>query len=63
MVDETNLGSPAKHLKPGSRPVWWRTRAGSAVIGFALIAAFYVLRNIQGTRSERFPISSSSPAR
>ena len=48
MSDETNLGSPAKHLMPGSRPVWWRTRAGIAVIGFALIAAFYVLREHWG---------------
>jgi hypothetical protein len=48
MSDETNLGSPAKHLMPGSRPVWSRTRAGIAVIGFALIAAFYVLREHWG---------------
>ena len=26
------------------RPAWWRTRSGIAVIGFALVAAFYVLR-------------------
>lgn len=48
MVEETNLGSAAKHLMPGSRPVWWRTRVGIAVIGFALIAAFYVLREHWG---------------
>ena len=48
MVDETNLGSPAKHLLPGSGPVRWRTRAGIAVIGFALIAAFHVLRKHWG---------------
>ncbi|SFL14512.1 DUF2933 domain-containing protein [Falsiroseomonas stagni] len=48
MVDQTNLGSLAKHLMPGSGPVWWRTRAGIAVIGFALIAAFYVLREHWG---------------
>jgi len=48
MVDETNLGSPAKHLMLGHRPVWWRTRAAVAVIGFALIGAFYVLREHWG---------------
>lgn len=26
------------------RPSWWRSPAGIAVIGFALVAAFYVLR-------------------
>ncbi len=29
-------------------PSWWRTRAGIAVIGFALVAAFYVLREHWG---------------
>jgi len=32
----------------GSRPVWWRTRAGVAVLGFVLVAAFYVLREHWG---------------
>jgi hypothetical protein len=48
MGSETNLGSPAKHLMPGDRPVWWGTRTGIAVIGFALVAAFYVLREHWG---------------
>lgn len=26
------------------RPFWWRTRTGIVVIGFGLVAAFYVLR-------------------
>jgi hypothetical protein len=29
-------------------PSWWRTRAGIAVIGFALVGAFYVLREHGG---------------
>ena len=29
-------------------PSWWRTRTGIAVIGFALVAAFYVLREHWG---------------
>jgi hypothetical protein len=44
MIDETNLGSPANHLMPGSQPEWWRTRAGIVAIGFALIATFYVIQ-------------------
>jgi len=63
MIDETNLGSPANHLMPGIQPEWWRTRAGIAAIGFALIATFYVIQEHWGTRSERSPTSSSSPAR
>jgi hypothetical protein len=27
-----------------TRPAWWRSRGGVALIGFALVAAFYVLR-------------------
>ncbi len=27
-----------------SQSPWWRTRGGIALIGFALVAAFYVLR-------------------
>lgn len=27
-----------------TRPAWWRTRAGIVLIGFGLVAAFYVLR-------------------
>ena len=37
--------------QPGSlegAPSWWRTRIGVAVIGFALVAAFYVLREHWG---------------
>lgn len=35
---------------PGTSPrgPWWRTRAGVAVIGFALVAAFYALREHGG---------------
>lgn len=29
-------------------PSWWRTRTGIAVIGFALVGAFYVLREHWG---------------
>jgi hypothetical protein len=29
-------------------PSWWRTRTGIAAIGFALVAAFYVLREHWG---------------
>ena len=29
-------------------PSWWRSRAGAAVIGFALVGAFYVLREHWG---------------
>ncbi len=31
-------------MKDSIRPAWWRTRWGVAVIGFGLVAAFYVLR-------------------
>ena len=31
-----------------TKPAWWRTRTGVAVIGFALVAAFYVLREHWG---------------
>ncbi|MBY0338845.1 MAG: DUF2933 domain-containing protein [Acetobacteraceae bacterium] len=31
-----------------ARPSWWRTRAGVAVIGFALVGAFYLLREHWG---------------
>lgn len=48
MGDEAIPGSPARHLMSGSRPVWWRTRAGVAVLGFVLVAAFYVLREHWG---------------
>lgn len=48
MVDETNLGSPARHLAFDDRAVWSRTRTGIAVIGFALVAAFHVLREHWG---------------
>jgi hypothetical protein len=30
------------------RPSWWRTRNGVAALGFALVAAFYVLREHWG---------------
>ncbi|PWS34372.1 hypothetical protein DFH01_25470 [Falsiroseomonas bella] len=29
---------------PPARPAWWRTSTGITVLGFALVAAFYVLR-------------------
>jgi hypothetical protein len=38
------MGSVSAEAKPS----WWRTRTGIAVIGFALIAAFYVLREHWG---------------
>lgn len=31
-----------------TKPAWWHTRTGVAVIGFALVAAFYVLREHWG---------------
>jgi hypothetical protein len=41
-MDRTGtLGAEAK-------PAWWRTPTGIAVIGFALVAAFYVLREHWG---------------
>lgn len=33
---------------PDGTPSWWRTRTWIAVLGFALIAAFYVLRERWG---------------
>ncbi len=29
---------------PARRPAWWRTSTGITVLGFALVAAFYILR-------------------
>jgi len=29
---------------PAAQPAWWRTPTGITVLGFALVAAFYVLR-------------------
>ena len=29
---------------PAGAPSWWRSRTGAAVIGLALVGAFYVLR-------------------
>jgi hypothetical protein len=31
-----------------TRPAWWRTPSGIALIGFALVAAFYLLREHWG---------------
>jgi hypothetical protein len=31
-----------------AEPSWWRTRTGAVVIGFAPVAAFYVLREHWG---------------
>jgi Protein of unknown function (DUF2933) len=37
------------HAHPGdTRPAWWRTPTGVTVIGFALVAAFFVLREHWG---------------
>ncbi|MFC3030782.1 DUF2933 domain-containing protein [Roseomonas sp. F4] len=38
-------------------PSWWRTRTGIAVIGFALVAAFYVLREHWGHAFGALPYS------
>lgn len=37
-----------EHISANGAPSWWRTRTGIAVIGFALVAAFYVLREHWG---------------
>lgn len=29
---------------PAARPAWWRTPTGITVLGFVLVAAFYILR-------------------
>lgn len=38
----------AQTISTDGKPSWWRTRTGIVVIGFALIAAFYVLREHWG---------------
>jgi Flp pilus assembly protein TadB len=38
----------ARTANTTAKQAWWRTRTGVAVIGFALVAAFYVLREHWG---------------
>ena len=40
--------APTHPVGTDSAPSWWRTRAGIAVSGFALVGAFYVLREHTG---------------
>ncbi len=44
MAGETAQGTPAHP----HRIAWWRSRAGVVAIGFALVAAFYPLREHYG---------------
>jgi hypothetical protein len=41
------MAAPHAGMRTGT-PSWWRTRSGIAIIGFALVGAFYVLREHWG---------------